>query len=98
MKNQLLIASLSILLTSFALFNYNTDLSANDLVEFEQFKSTYGRTYTLEENIYRFGIFVNNLKKIATHNADKSQTYTLGVTQFSDMTTEEFIGIDCFYF
>lgn len=33
-----------------------------------------------------------NLAKIAAHNADKTQTHTLGVTQFSDLTQEEFVS------
>lgn len=35
---------------------------------------------------------MKNLDKIEKHNSDKTQTYTMGVTQFADMTTEEFIG------
>lgn len=31
-----------------------------------------------------------NLAKIEAHNADKTQTFTMGVTQFSDLTQEEF--------
>lgn len=31
------------------------------------------------------------MKKIKEHNADKSQTYEMGVNQFTDMTQEEFI-------
>lgn len=33
-----------------------------------------------------------NLAKIAAHNADKTQTHTLGVTQFSDLTQDEFVS------
>ena len=34
-----------------------------------------------------------NLAKIAAHNADKTQTYTVGVNQFTDLTQEEFASI-----
>lgn len=34
-----------------------------------------------------------NLAKIKSHNADKTQTYRLGVTQFADLTQEEFVAI-----
>jgi C1A family cysteine protease len=34
-----------------------------------------------------------NLAKIESHNADKTQTHTLGVTQFSDLTQDEFVKI-----
>lgn len=32
-----------------------------------------------------------NLAKIEAHNADKTQTFQMGVTQFSDLTQEEFV-------
>ena len=34
-------------------------------------------------------IFAETLAKIEVHNADLTQTYTLGVNKFSDMTYEE---------
>ena len=34
-----------------------------------------------------------NLAKIAAHNADKTQTYTLGVTLFSELSHEEFVNM-----
>ena len=34
-----------------------------------------------------------NLMKIKAHNTDSSQTYTLGVNQFTDLTQEEFVQI-----
>ena len=36
---------------------------------------------------------MENLLKIDRHNADPLQTYTLGITEFADMSIEEFIGI-----
>ena len=92
MKNELLVGVITALLAGAALFSYNSSLQNNELAQFEEFKSTYGRDYTLEENIYRFGVFITNLKKINAHNADKTQTYTMGVNQFTDMTTEEFVS------
>lgn len=94
MKNQFLVGLVVALIVGAALFNYDMMPSSNTLTQFEEFKSTYGRTYSIEENVYRFSIFVKNLEKIEKHNADKTQTYTLGITQFADMTTEEFMGID----
>ncbi len=87
MKNHLLIGIVTALLAGAVLFNYQ-NTNTNKLVEFESFKSTYGKIYPLEENIYRFSIFVKNLEKIARHNADSTQTYTLGVNQFADLTAE----------
>lgn len=62
------------------------------LGEFHKFKTDFGKTYKPEEELYRFNIFVQNLAKIEAHNSDSKQTYTLGVTQFADMTGEEFVG------
>ena len=63
------------------------------LGEFNKFKTDYGKVYRPEEELYRFNIFIQNLAKIETHNADPKQTYMMGVTQFADMTGEEFVGI-----
>jgi C1A family cysteine protease len=62
--------------------------------QFEEFKATHKKTYSNEaEEAYRKSVFLMNLAKIAAHNADKTQTHTLGVTQFSDLTQEEFVKI-----
>lgn len=96
MKNELIVGVITALLAGAALFSYNAQLNNNELAQFEEFKTTYGKIYTLEENVYRFGVFITNLKKINQHNADKTQTYTMGVNQFTDMTNEEFAGKDYF--
>jgi KDEL-tailed cysteine endopeptidase len=36
------------------------------------------------------GIFGDNLIRIATHNADKTSTFKMGMNEFGDMTEEEF--------
>lgn len=43
-----------------------------------------------KEFIKRLEIFINNVEKIEAHNADKTQTYQMGINQFSHMTFEEF--------
>lgn len=48
---------------------------------------------TAEENVYRKSVFMMNLAKVNAHNADKTQTYTMGINQFSDLTQEEFVSI-----
>jgi len=58
--------------------------------EFEKFKETFEKQYSKSEEIYRFTIFQQNLRKIQQHNADDSQTYKMDVNQFTDMTQEEF--------
>lgn len=42
------------------------------------------------EYTYRQSVFQQNLALINSHNSDLSQTYTLGLTQFADITPEEF--------
>jgi len=61
------------------------------LGEFAAFKNAHGKSYSsLSEMEYRLGVFQANLETINAHNADPTQTYTLGVNQFSDMTFQEF--------
>lgn len=59
--------------------------------QFESFKARYGKTYTVEEEQFRKIVFQANLERISQHNADETQTYQVGVTQFADMSTEEFV-------
>lgn len=58
--------------------------------QFSAFKSQFQRVYASEaEEKYRKGVFQRNLEIIKEHNA-KQDSYTLGVTPFSDLTLEEF--------
>jgi len=60
------------------------------LEEFKQFKQTYHKRYTRAEESQRFEVFEANLEKIKKHNALRSNTWTMKVTEFADMTEEEF--------
>lgn len=57
----------------------------------EQFKVDFGKSYDSyqESEEPRFQIFRANVDKIREHNA-KNLSYWLGVTQFADLTEEEF--------
>ena len=44
------------------------------------------------ELLYRTKIFMAFLEKMEKHNADPSQTYKMGVNQFSDLTQMEFVN------
>ncbi|XP_064076719.1 procathepsin L-like [Vanessa tameamea] len=57
---------------------------------FETFISTYEKEYDETERALRFEIFMKNLEKINNLNS-RSDTAVFGITQFSDLTTEEFI-------
>lgn len=56
----------------------------------EEFKMEYGREYNGDEAL-RKSIFEENVRYIESENA-KNLTYTLGVNQFSDLTSEEFLA------
>lgn len=57
---------------------------------FEKWRNQFGFDFTLEEMSYRQLIFIDNVKQISKHNADPSQTYQLGVNQFTHLTSQEF--------
>jgi len=40
------------------------------------------------ENRYRESVFLNNLKKIESHNSKNDETYTMALNQFSAMSQE----------
>jgi cathepsin L len=42
------------------------------------------------EFVKRLGIFISNIEKIEAHNADKTQTFTMGLNKFSHLTFDEF--------
>ena len=68
----------------------NPAFMARSSIEFQQFRSTYNKSYTtIEDLTYRFKIFRYNLKMIEEHNA-KGESYTMGINQFGDLTYEEF--------
>jgi len=56
------------------------------------FKQTFGKAYeTASQETHRFQIFRENLKLIAASNA-QANNFTLGLNQFSDLTTAEFVA------
>jgi len=57
--------------------------------EFVAFVSTYNKAYTADAFFYRFGVFKRALDLIREHNS-KGLSWTMGVNQFTDMTSEEF--------
>ncbi|XP_026489282.2 procathepsin L-like [Vanessa tameamea] len=57
---------------------------------FETFRRTYNKEYDGTEKALRFEIFVKNLEKINELN-EGSDSPVFGITQFSDLTSEEFV-------
>lgn len=62
---------------------------------FEEYVTEYNRDYnSLNEYIYRYDIFLNNLEMVNNHNYAHSKgqsTYYLSLNEFFDMTGEEFL-------
>eukprot|EP00449_Zooxanthella_nutricula_P032975 CAMPEP_0198488258 /NCGR_PEP_ID=MMETSP1462-20131121/623_1 /TAXON_ID=1333877 /ORGANISM="Brandtodinium nutriculum, Strain RCC3387" /LENGTH=343 /DNA_ID=CAMNT_0044216713 /DNA_START=80 /DNA_END=1111 /DNA_ORIENTATION=+ len=56
---------------------------------FEQFKKDFGRHYGDSEEAARFAAFQANYELIQSENA-KGHSYTLGLTDFADMTQQDF--------
>jgi len=61
------------------------------LKEWKIFKSTYGKTYeTKADELYRFGVFIKNMEISKKLNEMPGNKAEYGVTQFSDLSQEEF--------
>merc|ERR1711931_330794 len=64
--------------------------------EWATFKGKHQKNYvSQQEHNYRKAVFADNLKKIQKHNAEEAlglHTFTLGVNEFADMTSEEFVA------
>ena len=67
-----------------------SQVTNNDLGQFTAFQERFEKHYSLEEVDMRFDIFRSNLRVIMLHNMDRSQNFTLGVNQFTDLTADEF--------
>jgi C1A family cysteine protease len=56
-----------------------------------EWKLQYGKTYATDvEESQRFTIFSQNFAKVQAHNADSTQTFTMAMNQFADLTGAEF--------
>jgi len=65
-----------------------TDAAYSSL--FSEFKEKFPRTYAnASEEATRLKNFKVNIDFIREHNNDKSQTFTVGMNQFGDLTLEE---------
>lgn len=59
--------------------------------QFSNFQERFSKRYaSFEEMVNRFEIFRENLHTIISHNADRTQNFTMGVNQFTDLTAQEF--------
>jgi len=78
------------------MMNWNTEFTKEQLNDldtravFEEWHKSFQRNYASEsEEAHRYGIWSNNLWRIADSNSQKL-SYTLKMNQFGDLTEEEF--------
>lgn len=86
MRKELIVASMLSLAILAAYYSAHTE----KVDAFEEWKGQFGANWAPEEEAYRRLIFEKNLIKIEKHNNDHTQTYKMGVNQFTVFTTEEF--------
>lgn len=55
----------------------------------EYLSSVKGKTFNVNSDMERFGIFKKNVREIITHNSDPSQTWKREINFLTDMTGEE---------
>ncbi|CAD8172513.1 unnamed protein product [Paramecium octaurelia] len=73
-----------------SVFTYLNKEENNTRVEFQSWKTKYGKSYTGEQEVFRFLNFQLNLNKVNNHNSDETKTYKMRMNQFSDLSEEEF--------
>jgi len=62
---------------------------------FAAWAATFGKTYNGDDEFAaRKAIYDGNVAKYEAHNADETQTFTMGVNQFTDLTLEEFQALN----
>jgi KDEL-tailed cysteine endopeptidase len=78
--------------TFFAVSNAQTLLNENEIwSRFTNFQEKFAKKYeNVQELETRFSVFRENFRNIITHNADRNQSFTMGINQFTDLTPEEF--------
>jgi len=83
----------------FSLFNVlsfgdkiNSQLYDKDLWnQFTTFQDKFNKKYeSIQDLEERFNIFRTNVNQIIIHNLDVTQNFTMGINQFTDLTSEEF--------
>ena len=77
------------LLIGASLYLMHTSHQNQELV-YDTWKRDFGFVWKAEEDAYRRLIFMENLEIIDKHNSDPSQTYKMGLNQFSALTDKEF--------
>jgi hypothetical protein len=92
MNKLILVAGAALIAASFLINSQTTAPVVVDdyATQFAEFKQTYNKKYAGAEDAYRFAVFTANVMQYQLHNANPEATWEMGVTQFSDLTQEEF--------
>lgn len=85
-KNLILALAVAVCAISAVMLSQNVEQKD----EFTQWKSQFTVAWGAEEDAFRRLVFFKNLEKINKHNADTTQTYKMGLTQFAAYTDAEF--------
>jgi C1A family cysteine protease len=86
-----MVASSSALFRSEELIPFDSFHRYNYWPRFNEFQLKFQKSYdSLYELEYRFQVFSDNYDTILNHNMDSTQTFTMGVNYFSDLTAQEF--------
>ncbi len=82
---------LSILLVAIFVAVAFSSVQTDMTLRWQDFKTKYGKTYSdLTEETKRFNIFIANFQRAKKMNAEHGEPYPFGITQFSDLTAQEF--------
>jgi len=84
----------AIALLAFSAFHMSQTSAQADSVslekaQWESFKLKFGKNYHETEEVYRFTVFRENLRIISEHST-QGKSYTLGITEYADLTQSEF--------
>lgn len=76
----------------FLVFSTNqTSSSFYEWAQFGNFQERFNKKYnSLQDLETRFNIFRTNIRNIHLHNSDLTQNFTMGINQFTDLTSDEF--------
>jgi C1A family cysteine protease len=85
---------LALLLTSaVVLYNLESPAASAETAQYLSYLSKFSKQIpSSEQLIYRARIYAEFVKTMEKHNSDPTQTWEMGVNQFSDLTKEEFVS------
>ena len=60
-------------------------------LEWGEWKQEHSKEYeSVKENLHRYQVWLENRRKVNTHNSDTTKSHKLGMNVFADLTHEEF--------